>query len=82
MCIMKTYETPRGHTVVDPPPRRGNFTSQPPAGVMRLPREWRRSESLSDEARYVEYRYVRFDLSVFVFRIYIYMFSMQRNIVM
>jgi hypothetical protein len=55
MCIMKTYET-RGRTVVEPPPRRGNYTSHPPAGVMRLPREWRRSESYSDDGRYVEYR--------------------------
>ena len=43
MCIMKTYET-RGPGVMDPPPRRGNYTSHPPAGVMRLPREWRRSD--------------------------------------
>jgi hypothetical protein len=57
MCIMKTYET-RGRTVVEPPPRRGNYTSQPPAGVMRLPREWRRSGSYSDDGRVVEYRYV------------------------
>jgi hypothetical protein len=57
MCIMKTYET-RGRTVVEPPPRIGNHTSHPPAGVMRLPREWRRSESYSDDGRYVEYRYV------------------------
>ncbi|EUC33590.1 hypothetical protein COCCADRAFT_36616 [Bipolaris zeicola 26-R-13] len=55
MCIMRTYET-RGRTVVEPPPRRGNFTSHPPAGVMRLPREWRRTESISDDGRYVEYR--------------------------
>ncbi|KAF1916288.1 hypothetical protein BDU57DRAFT_450157 [Ampelomyces quisqualis] len=55
MCIMKSYET-RGRTVVDPPPRRGNYTSHPPSGVMRLPREWRRSESYSDDGRYVEYR--------------------------
>jgi hypothetical protein len=55
MCIMKSYET-RGRTVVDPPPRVGNFTSHSPAGVMRLPREWRRSESSSDNGRYVEYR--------------------------
>ncbi|KAH7410462.1 hypothetical protein DE146DRAFT_645013 [Phaeosphaeria sp. MPI-PUGE-AT-0046c] len=55
MCIMKSYET-RGRTVVEPPPRRGNYTSHPPAGVMRLPREWRRSESYSDDGRYVEYR--------------------------
>lgn len=54
MCIMKTYET-RGRTVVEPPPRRSNFTSHPPAGVMRLPREWRRSESI-DSGRYIEYR--------------------------
>jgi hypothetical protein len=56
---MKTYET-RGRGVVDPPPRRGNFTSHPPAGVMRLPREWRRTsvESFSDDGRYVEYRFV------------------------
>jgi hypothetical protein len=57
MCIMKSYET-RGRTVVEPPPRRGNYTSHAPAGVMRLPREWRRSESYSDDGRYVEYRYV------------------------
>jgi hypothetical protein len=57
MCIMKTYET-RGRTVVEPPPRIGTHTSHPPAGVMRLPREWRRSESYSDDGRYVEYRYV------------------------
>ncbi|KAF2845442.1 hypothetical protein T440DRAFT_472667 [Plenodomus tracheiphilus IPT5] len=57
MCIMKTYET-RGRGVADPPPRRGNFTSHPPAGVMRLPREWRRSESYSDDGRVIEYRYV------------------------
>ena len=58
MCIMKSYET-RGRGVVDPPPRRGNFTSHPPAGVMRLPREWRRTsvESFSDDGRYVEYRF-------------------------
>ncbi|RYN72877.1 hypothetical protein AA0120_g12684 [Alternaria tenuissima] len=57
MCIMKTYET-RGRGVVDPPPRRGNFTSHPPAGVMRLPRDWQRTsvESFSDNGRYVEYR--------------------------
>ncbi|KAF2819640.1 hypothetical protein CC86DRAFT_460403 [Ophiobolus disseminans] len=57
MCIMKSYET-RGRTVVEPPPRRGNYTSHPPAGVMRLPREWRRSESYSDDGRerYVERR--------------------------
>ncbi|KAH6365189.1 hypothetical protein HBI34_154580 [Parastagonospora nodorum] len=55
MCIMKSYET-RGRTVVEPPPRRGNFTSHTPAGVMRLPREWRRSASYSDDGRYVEYR--------------------------
>jgi hypothetical protein len=54
---MKSYET-RGRTVVDPPPRVGNFTSHSPAGVMRLPREWRRSESSSDNGRYVEYRCV------------------------
>lgn len=60
MCIMKTYET-RGPGVMDPPPRRGNYTSHPPAGVMRLPREWRRSE----EDRYVEHhhRYVLSDLN-------------------
>ncbi|KAF2025427.1 hypothetical protein EK21DRAFT_76488 [Setomelanomma holmii] len=52
MCIMKTYET-RGRTVVEPPPRVGNYTSHPPAGVMRLPREWRRSSSTD---RVVEYR--------------------------
>ena len=54
---MKTYET-RGRGVVDPPPRRGNFTSHPPAGVMRLPRDWQRTsvESFSDNGRYVEYR--------------------------
>jgi hypothetical protein len=57
MCIMKSYET-RGRTVVEPPPRVGNFTSHAPAGVMRLPREWRREESVSDDGRYVEYRYV------------------------
>jgi hypothetical protein len=57
MCIMKTYET-RGRTVVEPPPRIGTHTSHPPAGVMRLPREWRRSESYSDDGRVVEYRYV------------------------
>lgn len=57
MCIMKTYET-RGRNVVEPPPRVGNYTSHPPAGVMRLPREWRRSESYSDDGRYVEYRLV------------------------
>lgn len=59
MCIMKTYET-RGRGVVDPPPRRGNFTSHPPAGVMRLPRDWQRTsvESFSDNGRYVEYRFV------------------------
>ncbi|KAH9864560.1 hypothetical protein J1614_010495 [Plenodomus biglobosus] len=56
MCIMRTYET-RGRGVTDPPPRRGNFTSHPPAGVMRLPREWRRSESYSDDGRVVEYRH-------------------------
>jgi len=50
---MRTYET-RGPGVTDPPPRRGNYTSHPPAGVMRLPREWRRSASYSDEGRYVE----------------------------
>ncbi|KAF1848317.1 uncharacterized protein K460DRAFT_276357 [Cucurbitaria berberidis CBS 394.84] len=55
MCLVKSYET-RGPGVLDPPPRRGNFTSQPPAGVMRLPREWRRSGSYSDDGRYVEYR--------------------------
>ncbi|USP80002.1 hypothetical protein yc1106_07276 [Curvularia clavata] len=55
MCIMRTYET-RGRSVIEPPPRRGNFTSHPPAGVMRLPREWRRTESISDDGRYVEYR--------------------------
>ncbi|KAH7081954.1 hypothetical protein BKA63DRAFT_530868 [Paraphoma chrysanthemicola] len=61
MCIMRSYET-RGRTVVEPPPRRGNFTSHPPAGVMRLPREWRRSDSISDyggrrsRSRVVEYR--------------------------
>ncbi|KAH6851455.1 hypothetical protein BKA58DRAFT_326464 [Alternaria rosae] len=57
MCIMRSYET-RGRGVVDPPPRRGNYTSHPPAGVMRLPREWRRTsvESFSDDGRYVEYR--------------------------
>ncbi|KAF1940725.1 hypothetical protein EJ02DRAFT_379206 [Clathrospora elynae] len=55
MCIMKSYET-RGRTVVEPPPRRGNYTSHAPAGVMRLPREWRRSESYSDDGRVVEYR--------------------------
>jgi len=43
---MRTYET-RGRTVIEPPPRRGNYTSHHPAGVMRLPREWRRSESVS-----------------------------------
>jgi hypothetical protein len=54
MCIMKSYET-RGRGVVDPPPRRGNYTSHAPAGVMRLPREWRRTsvESFSDDGRYV-----------------------------
>lgn len=57
MCIMKTYET-RGRGVLDPPPRRGNYTSHPPAGVMRLPREWRRSESYSDDGRVIEYRWV------------------------
>ena len=62
MCLFKTYET-RGRTVVEPPPRRGNHTSHPPAGVMRLPREWRRSESYSDDGRYVEVR------SVFAFRL-------------
>ncbi|KAF3035390.1 hypothetical protein E8E11_004661 [Didymella keratinophila] len=51
---MKTYET-RGPGVMDPPPRRGNYTSHPPAGVMRLPREWRRSE----EDRYVEHHHRR-----------------------
>jgi hypothetical protein len=56
---MKTYET-RGRTVVEPPPRIGTHTSHPPAGVMRLPREWRRSESYSDDGRVVEYRYVVF----------------------
>jgi hypothetical protein len=56
MCIMKSYET-RGRNVVEPPPRVGNFTSHAPAGVMRLPREWRREESVSDDGRYVEYRY-------------------------
>ncbi|EOA85007.1 hypothetical protein ACJQWK_06279 [Exserohilum turcicum] len=55
MCLFKTYET-RGRTVVEPPPRRGNYTSHPPAGVMRLPREWRRTESVSDDGYYVEYR--------------------------
>ncbi|EDU44593.1 hypothetical protein A1F94_002133 [Pyrenophora tritici-repentis] len=55
MCLFKTYET-RGRTVVEPPPRRGNFTSHPPAGVMRLPREWRRSESYSDDGHFVEVR--------------------------
>ncbi|KAL1794111.1 hypothetical protein ACET3X_007532 [Alternaria dauci] len=57
MCIMKTYET-RGRGVVGPPPRRGNFTSHPPAGVMRLPRDWQRTsvETISDNGRYVEYR--------------------------
>lgn len=62
MCIMKTYET-RGPGVTDPPPRRGNYTSHPPAGVMRLPREWRRSASYSDEARHVvhEHRYFMLD---------------------
>ena len=61
MCLFKSYETRepvRG--VLDPPPRRGNYTSHPPAGVMRLPREWRRSESYSDDGRVVEYRYVHF----------------------
>lgn len=57
MCLFKTYET-RGRTVVEPPPRRGNYTSHPPAGVMRLPREWRRTESVSDDGYYVEYRYM------------------------
>jgi hypothetical protein len=66
MCIMKTYET-RGRTVVEPPPRIGTHTSHPPAGVMRLPREWRRSESYSDDGRYVEYRYVFKSTLVFAF---------------
>jgi hypothetical protein len=66
MCIMKTYET-RGRTVVEPPPRIGTHTSHPPAGVMRLPREWRRSESYSDDGRYVEYRYVVKFTFVFIF---------------
>jgi hypothetical protein len=61
MCIMRTYET-RGRTVVEPPPRRGNYTSHPPAGVMRLPREWRRTESISDDGRYIEYRFVMFPM--------------------
>lgn len=59
MCIMRAYET-RGPGVMDPPPRRGNFTSHPPAGVMRLPREWRRSASYSDEGRYVEHHSHRY----------------------
>ena len=64
MCLVKTSETTRGRTVIDPPPRVGNFTSHPPAGVMRLPREWRREESISDDGRYVEYRYVsKFSMS-------------------
>ncbi|OAL45072.1 hypothetical protein IQ07DRAFT_520607 [Pyrenochaeta sp. DS3sAY3a] len=54
MCIMRTYET-RGRDVLDPPPRRGNYTSHPPAGVMRLPREWRREDVVRES---VEYRYV------------------------
>jgi hypothetical protein len=57
MCIMKTYET-RGPGVMDPPPRRGNYTSHSPAGVMRLPREWQRSPSprrrSEREVRYIE----------------------------
>lgn len=59
MCLMRSYET-RGRTVIEPPPRRGNYTSHTPAGVMRLPREWRRTsvESFSDDGRYVEYRFV------------------------
>jgi hypothetical protein len=67
MCLMKTYET-RGRTVVEPPPRRGKYTSHPPAGVMRLPREWRRTsvESFSDDGRYVEYRFVKRPLPLFL----------------
>ncbi|KAH8727798.1 hypothetical protein GQ44DRAFT_737980 [Phaeosphaeriaceae sp. PMI808] len=54
MCITTTYPT-RGRGVIDPPPRRGNFTSHPPAGVMRLPRSWRRSDERVE--RVVEYRH-------------------------
>lgn len=68
MCIMRSYET-RGRGVVDPPPRRGNYTSHPPAGVMRLPREWRRTsvESFSDDGRYVEYRFVATSMAASVY---------------
>lgn len=64
MCLLKTYET-RGPGVADPPPRRGNYTSHPPAGVMRLPREWQRSPSprrrSEREVRYIESGH-RYDL--------------------
>jgi hypothetical protein len=68
MCLVKTSETTRGRTVIDPPPRVGNFTSHAPAGVMRLPREWRREESISDDGRYVEYRYVPVSINSNPFR--------------
>jgi hypothetical protein len=58
MCIMTTHET-RGkqRDVFDPPPRRGNYTSHPPAGVMKLPREWQRNsrESVEYDVRREEY---------------------------
>jgi len=65
MCIMRTYET-RGRTVIEPPPRRGNYTSHHPAGVMRVPREWRRSESVSvvDIGGYVFRLSLSFSLSL------------------
>ncbi|KAL6704136.1 hypothetical protein ACN47E_008696 [Coniothyrium glycines] len=51
MCLMRTTET-RGRGVFDPPPRRGNYTSHPPAGVMRLPREWQRGRDSRESVVY------------------------------
>lgn len=56
MCIMKSYET-RGRDVLDPPPRRSNFTAHSPAGVMKLPKEWRKSDEYI-EREHITYRYV------------------------
>lgn len=78
MCLVRTYET-RGRGVLDPAPRRSNFGPQPASGIVRMPVKYRRSESFSDEERYIEYRYVHHSPSLlFVFDVALFTFARTR----